>query len=138
MSSITPGQRINGMVEHASPRGLKVKFMGLYEAFIGLSQLPFTSDVSETYRIGSTVTFRVVFSDMITDQKLTFGALLPHVVGLCQPAVPDNRDNPKYVGDIYPFGTYLEKVTVVRVTSIGVVVSIDGLDNVMGFIHVSG
>ncbi|KAI8342777.1 hypothetical protein BC941DRAFT_368731 [Chlamydoabsidia padenii] len=137
MTSITPGQRINGMVEYAGARGLKVKFMGLYEAFIGISQLPLTTDVSESYHVGSNVTFRIIFSDMVTDQKLTLGTLLAHVIGLRQPLITDDKDDSRYVGDIYPFGTILEKVTVVRVTPIGVVVSIDGLNNLTGFVHIS-
>ncbi|ORZ06034.1 hypothetical protein BCR42DRAFT_427544 [Absidia repens] len=137
MNSITSGQRISGLVEYAGARGLKVKFMGLYEGYIGISQLPFTTDVSETYRVGSSVTFRILFSDMVTEQKLILGSLLPHVVKLDQPKTANDEGISKYVGELYPYGAFLEKVTVVRVTPIGVVVSIDGLENVMGFIHIS-
>ncbi|CAO3592652.1 unnamed protein product [Absidia cylindrospora] len=137
MNSITSGQRVSGLVEYAGVRGLKIKFMGLYEAYIGISQLPFTADVSETYRVGSSVTFRILFSDMVTEQKLILGSLLPHVVKLDQPKVANDEGTPTYVGELYPYGAFLEKVTVVRVTPIGVVVSIEGLENVMGFIHIS-
>ncbi|KAI8090037.1 uncharacterized protein BX664DRAFT_281445 [Halteromyces radiatus] len=130
MASITAGQRLNGLVEYSGNRGLKVKFMGLYEAHIGLSYLPFTNDVEETYRVGSTVSFRILFSDMVTEQRLIIGSLLPHVVKL------DSGDD-ESLSELHPYGSFFEKVTVVRVTSIGVLVTIDGLDDIMGFIHIS-
>lgn len=110
--------------------------MGLYDAMIDRAQLPFTKDVEKTYTIGTNLTFRTLFTDITTENKQFYGTVIPHCCSLSNPVV-NKKSTGKYIGDLYPYGKFLEKVTVVRVTHAGVFVSIENLDNIMGFIHVS-
>ncbi|KAL0094591.1 hypothetical protein J3Q64DRAFT_1844994 [Phycomyces blakesleeanus] len=136
ITSVTPGQLVNGMIEDVASTGLVVKFMGLYEATIDASHLPLTANLEEAYRIGTKINFRIMYCILNTEQKTIGGSLLPHVLELKTPELTV-EDKTKYVGDVFPIGSFLDDVEVVRITHSGLNVSIPSLEGVTGFVHIS-
>lgn len=110
--------------------------MGLYDATIDIAQMPFTTNVENTYAVGSNLTFRTLFIDTTTENKQLYGTVIPHCCKLGNPEL-NKKSSGTYIGEIYPYGKFIEKVTVVRTTHAGVFVSLENVDNIMGFIHVS-
>ncbi|KAF7723464.1 rRNA bioproteinsis protein rrp5 [Apophysomyces ossiformis] len=135
--SLTPGQRIEGVVEAAQSNGLVVKFMGLYQATIDVSHIPGSVNIEKTYKFGSKISFRTLFCQLNIDQKKIGGSLLPHIVELGAPVLSSSEKNDKYVSEIYPSGSFFDQVTITRVSQLGVYVSIDNLEGVTGFVHIS-
>ncbi|KAI9013729.1 hypothetical protein CLU79DRAFT_387856 [Phycomyces nitens] len=136
ITSVIPGQLVNGMIEDVASTGLVVKFMGLYEATIDASHLPLTADLEQTYRIGTKINFRIIYCILNTEQKTIGGSLLPHVLELKAPELTVEGET-KYVGDVFPVGSFLDNVEVVRITHSGLKVSIPSLEGVNGFVHIS-
>ncbi|ORX62966.1 TPR-like protein [Hesseltinella vesiculosa] len=139
LNSVTPGQKLTGMVQVANKSGLLVKVNGLYDVYINTAQLPYSDQpIDDTYRVSSNVTFRTLFCDVQTDQKFLFGSLLPTLLDLTSP-VPsaDADDDEAYLGRRYPYGAFIEKITIVRVSKIGVTAVMEGVDNLLGFVHIS-
>ncbi|KAI8065426.1 hypothetical protein BC940DRAFT_276026 [Gongronella butleri] len=133
LTSVTAGQSITGMVQAASDRGLQVKVNGMYDFTINTAQLPHSDqNVADTYRVSTNVTFRTLFIDTQTDQKLLFGSLLPTILEL-----PTPDDETPYLGARFPYGAFIDKVTITRVSNIGVTAVIDGVEGILGFIHIA-
>lgn len=128
---------MEGVVESVHTTGIAVKVMGLYNATIDVAHIPASVDIEKTYSIGSKVIFRILYCQLNVDQKKIGGSLLSHVVDLGKPMVAGKEKKDTYVGDLFPSGSFIEKAIVTRVNSLGVYVSVDDLEGVTGFVHVS-
>ncbi|KAG0172965.1 rRNA biogenesis protein rrp5 [Apophysomyces sp. BC1034] len=137
ITSVIPGQLVEGVIEAAQSNGLVVKFMGLYGATIDLSHIPGPVDVEKEYKIGKKVSFRTLFCQLNVDHKTIGGSLLPHIMNLGAPVLNADEQSEKYVGEIYPSGSFFDQVTITRISQFGASVSIDSLEGITGFVHIS-
>ncbi|KAI8369582.1 uncharacterized protein BYT42DRAFT_607950 [Radiomyces spectabilis] len=137
IASLIPGQLVEGVVETVQANGVIVKFMGLYQATISVSHMPAGTNVEESYKIGQKVQFRILYSILNVDQKKIAGSVLQHVLSLDSPILAAGKQSQQYVSEAFPYGTFLDNVTACRVTKVGVYVTIQGLEGVAGFIHIS-
>ncbi|KAI9248279.1 hypothetical protein BDA99DRAFT_542639 [Phascolomyces articulosus] len=127
VEAVVPGLLVKGTVQAVEENGLSIKFMGLYDATIDAVHLPQSSD---NYKIGENIQFRILFCIFDSEPKRIAGTLLSHLIHLNAP-----KD---FTENLRTYGTMLDKVTVTRVAGKkGVFVSIDDLEDVRGFVHIS-
>lgn len=133
ITSVLPGQLVNGLVEAVQYNGLSVKMQGLYPATIDQSHIPATMNIEKDFKLGQSLTFRTLFTMLNTDEKRIAGSILPHILELDLPVA--GKD--KAITDLFPAGSFLEKVKIARVNNTGVWATLDGVDGVAGYVHVS-
>ncbi|CAO3657623.1 unnamed protein product [Mucor hiemalis] len=137
ITSVLPGQLVTGLVEAVQYNGLSVKMQGLYPTTIDQSHIPQSMDIEKDFKLGQNLTFRTLFTILNTEEKKIAGSVLPHILELDVPTVATDKKSDKYVADIFPAGSFLDNVRVTRVNNTGVWVTLDGVDGVCGYVHVS-
>ncbi|KAG1466863.1 hypothetical protein G6F56_004609 [Rhizopus delemar] len=137
ITSILPGQRVSGAVEAVQNNGLVVKMMGLYTTTIDVSHIPSSVNIESSYKLGQKVVFRTLFTILNTEEKYIGGSLLPHVLELDVPTLAQGIKSEKYVGDVLSAGSFLENTKVYRVNNTSVWATLDGVDGVTGYVHIS-
>ncbi|KAI8983026.1 hypothetical protein BDB01DRAFT_792092 [Pilobolus umbonatus] len=136
ITSILPGQKVNGIIQTIQSNGLVIQMMGLYETTIYHSHIPDLSN-TDKYKLGQNITFRTLFTIINADEKKIGGSLLPHILSLSAPVLNDKKKTGQFVGDIYPVGTFFDKTTITRVTPTGVWVSLENIDSIKGHVNIA-
>ncbi|CAO3666623.1 unnamed protein product [Rhizopus microsporus] len=137
ITSVLPGQRVSGMIEAVQNNGLVLKMMGLYKVTIDATHIPANIDIETSFKLGQKLVFRTLFTILNTEEKTIGGSILPHVLELDVPVLANGIKSDKFVGDVFPVGSFLDNVKVYRVSSGGIWVTLDSLDGVTGFVHIS-
>ncbi|KAI7898321.1 uncharacterized protein BX663DRAFT_525423 [Cokeromyces recurvatus] len=136
--SILPGQLVTGVIDAVQNNGLSVKMQGLYRTTIDQSHIPISIEIEKSFKIGQTITFRTLFTMLNIDDKKIGGTLLQHALELDVPTLSNKQKSEKFVGDIFPPGSFLDNVKIARYSNkTGVWVSLDGVEGVSGFVHIS-
>lgn len=117
--------------------GLGVKMQGLYPTTIDQSHIPASQDIEKEYKLGQNINFRTLFTILNTEEKRIGGSVLPHVLELDVPTVAGDKKSDKFIAQVFPAGSFLEKVQIARVNNTGVWVTLDGISGVFGYVHVS-
>ncbi|KAI8058951.1 uncharacterized protein B0P05DRAFT_559162 [Gilbertella persicaria] len=137
ITSVLPGQLVTGLSDVVQNNGLSVKLQGLYPTTIDQSHIPTSIDIEKNYKLGQSLTFRTLFTMLNTEDKKIAGSLLTHVLELDVPTVANNTKSDKFVADLFPTGSFLENVKVTRTNSSGVWMTLDGVEGISGYVHVS-
>ncbi|KAI9259298.1 hypothetical protein BY458DRAFT_440503 [Sporodiniella umbellata] len=137
ITSVLPGQLVSGAVEAVQNNGLAIKLMGLYSATIDISHIPHAVDIEATYKLGQKVVFRTLFAILNTEEKAIGGSILPHALELDVPTLAKGIKSETFVGEVLSAGSFLENTKVHRVNNTGVWATLDGIDGVTGFVHIS-
>ncbi|CEP18214.1 hypothetical protein [Parasitella parasitica] len=137
ITSILPGQLVTGVIDAVQNNGLGVKMQGLYAATIDQSHIPASRDIEKEYKLGQSINFRTLFTILNTEEKRIGGSVLPHVLELDVPTVAGNKKSDKFITQVFPAGSFLEKVQVARANKTGIWVTLDGVSGVSGYVHVS-
>lgn len=137
ITSILPGQSVTGVVDAVQSNGLGVKMQGLYATTIDQSHIPATMDIEKDFKLGQNITFRTLFTILNTDEKKIGGSVLPHILELDVPTITSGTKSDKFITEVFPTGSFLDNVKVARVNSSGVWVTLDGVDGVSGYVHIS-
>ena len=117
--------------------GLGVKMQGLYPTTIDQSHIPASQDIEKEYKLGQNINFRTLFTILNTEEKRIGGSVLPHIIELDVPTVAGDKKSDKFIAQVFPAGSFLEKVQIARVNNTGVWVTLDGVSGVFGYVHVS-
>ena len=83
------------------------------------------------------MTFRTLFTILNTEDKKIAGSVLPHILELDSPTIADGKKSDKSIADVFPAGSFLDDVKIARVNNTGVWATLDGVDGVCGYVHVS-
>ncbi|KAG1141218.1 hypothetical protein G6F37_005560 [Rhizopus arrhizus] len=137
ITSILPGQRVSGVVEAVQTNGLALKMMGLYSSTIDAFHIPSNMDIESSFKLGQKVVFRTLFTILNTEEKAIGGSILAHALDLDVPTLANGIKSDKFVGDVFPAGSFLENTKVYRVNNSSVWVTLDGLDSITGYVHIS-
>ncbi|KAI8646880.1 hypothetical protein BD408DRAFT_428276 [Parasitella parasitica] len=137
VTSVLPGQLVSGVIDAIQSNGLGVKMQGLYATTIDQSHIPASQDIEKEYKLGQSINFRTLFTILNTEEKKIGGSVLPHVLELDVPTVAGDKKSDKFIAQVFPAGSFLEKVQVARVNKTGVWVTLDGVSGVSGYVHVS-
>ncbi|KAF1805233.1 hypothetical protein FB192DRAFT_1361755 [Mucor lusitanicus] len=137
ITSVLPGQLVTGVIDAVQGNGLGVKMQGLYATTIDQSHIPASQDIEKEYTLGQNITFRTLFTILNTEDKKIGGSVLQHVLELDVPTVAGDKKSDKFIAQVFPAGSFLEKVQVARVNNTGVWVTLDGVSGVSGYVHVS-
>jgi rRNA biogenesis protein RRP5 len=137
VTSVLPGQLVSGVIESVQPNGISLKMMGLYATTIDRMHIPSSVNAEKKYKLGQNLTFRTLYTILNTDEKKITGSVLPHVLELDTPVMSDNKKSDKYVGDVFPVGSFLDNVKVAHISRSGVLVTLESLSGVSGFVHIS-
>ncbi|KAJ7492804.1 hypothetical protein FB451DRAFT_1022365 [Mycena latifolia] len=136
-NSVLPGTLVQGLITAVHPSGLNLQILGFFDGTV--DQLHLRSDASEkAYKIGKKVKARVLYDFSSTPPRFAL-ALTEHVVGLgVQKLKVDKKSmNSRTMQEVYPIGTILDAVKVVRLEAErGVMVEIDS-GALQGFVHIS-
>ncbi|KAG2203792.1 hypothetical protein INT47_012725 [Mucor saturninus] len=133
LTSLLPGQLVHGLVEAVQYNGLSVKIQGLYPVTIDGSHIPANMNIEKDFKLGQSLTLRLLFTMLNTDEKRIGGTLLPHLLSLDVPSVAKEKP----VTELFPAGSFVEKIKVVRVNNTGVWATLDGVDGICGYVHIS-
>jgi len=126
VASVLPGSLVQCLVTDVRPSGVNVQVLGFFDGTIESLHLS-----SRALNVGKKVKARVLYDIPASPPRYAL-TLLGHVVHLTPQHVGDDQSS---LQDIYPTGTILDEVTVVRVDAErGLVVKVD--DEVQGFVHV--
>ncbi len=134
MTSVLPGTLVQALVTSVHPNGLNVQLLGFFEGTI--DELHLGRD-PKAYKLGKKIKARVLYDYSAAPPKFAL-SLAEHIVKLTPCLVPGNssEEADKTVPEMYPVGTTLEGVKVIRVDAErGLIVEI--VPGVAGFIHVS-
>ncbi|KAI8379895.1 hypothetical protein EDC96DRAFT_473229 [Choanephora cucurbitarum] len=137
ITSVLPGQLVSGLTDAVQNNGLSAKLQGLYPSTIDQSHIPVSKDIEKSYKLGENVTFRTLFTMLNTEEKRIGGTLLPHILELDTPVLANKAKSEKFIADVFPIGSFLENVKVARANNTGVWVTLDGVEGVCGYVHVS-
>jgi rRNA biogenesis protein RRP5 len=136
-NSVLPGALVQALITAVHPSGLNLQILGFFDGTV--DQLHLRSDASEkAYKIGKQVKARVLYDFSTTPPRFAL-ALTEHVLGLGVQKIKADKKTAtsQTMQEIYPIGTILEAVKVVRLEpERGIMVEI-GSDALLGFIHVS-
>ncbi|ORE09789.1 nucleic acid-binding protein [Rhizopus microsporus var. microsporus] len=137
ITSVLPGQQVSGMIETVQNNGLVLKMMGLYKVTIDATHIPANMDIETSFKLGQKLVFRTLFTILNTEEKAIGGSILPHVLELDVPTLANGTKSDKFVGDVFPAGSFLDNTKVYRVSNGGIWVTLDSLDGITGFVHIS-
>jgi rRNA biogenesis protein RRP5 len=137
ITSILPGQSVTGVIDAVQSNGLGLKMQGLYPVTIDQSHIPAAMDIEKDFKLGQNITFRTLFTILNTDEKKIGGSVLSHILELDVPTVAPGKKSDKFITEVFPAGSFLDNVKVARVSSAGVWVTLDGVDGVSGYVHIS-
>lgn len=137
ITSILPGQKVHGVIEAVQNNGLSLKMQGLYPVTIDQSHIPASVDIEKHYKMGQNITFRTLFTILNTEDKRIGGSVLPHILELDVPVIADKKKSDKFIADLFPASSFLDNVKVARVNNTGVWVTLDGVEGVSGYVHIS-
>jgi rRNA biogenesis protein RRP5 len=137
ITSVLPGQSVTGVVDAVQSNGLGVKMQGLYPVTIDQSHIPAAMNIEKDFKLGQNITFRTLFTILNTEEKKIGGSILPHILELDVPTIAAGKKSDKFITEVFPTGSFLENVKVARVSSAGVWVTLDGVDGVSGYVHIS-
>ncbi|KAI8371887.1 hypothetical protein BD560DRAFT_351467 [Blakeslea trispora] len=137
ITSVLPGQLVSGLTDAVQNNGLSAKLQGLYPTTIDHTHVPVLKDIEKSYKLGENVTFRTLFTMLNTEEKRIGGSLLSHILELDTPILAKKVKSEKFVADVFPVGSFLENVKVARANNTGVWVTLDGVEGVCGYVHVS-
>ncbi|KAI9482770.1 MAG: hypothetical protein EXX96DRAFT_647601 [Benjaminiella poitrasii] len=137
LTSVLPGQLVTGVIEAVQHNGLSVKMQGLYRTTIDASHIPINVDIEKDYKLGQSITFRTLFTMLNTEEKKIGGTLLQHALELDVPVLANKQKSDKFIADLFPAGSFLDDVKIARYNKSGAWVSLNSLDGLSGFVHIS-
>ncbi|KDR85384.1 hypothetical protein GALMADRAFT_234227 [Galerina marginata CBS 339.88] len=134
VTSVIPGTLVQALITSIHPNGLNLQVLGFFEGTIDRLHLEHDPN---WYNIGKKVKARILYDYSSSPPKFAL-ALSDHIVKLKPRLAADKNEanKGKSVQDLYPVGTILESVKVLRLeTERGLIVEVE--PGIEGFVHIS-
>lgn len=133
VTSVLPGALVQALITSVNPDGLNLQVLGFFEGTVGRLHLEQDPDA---YKVGKKVKARILYDYSASPPKFAL-ALSDPIVKL-SPRLGHSQNNvneEKTLQELYPVGTILEAVKVLRVEAErGLFVEVG--EGVRGFVHV--
>ncbi|KAJ4485931.1 hypothetical protein J3R30DRAFT_3655234 [Lentinula aciculospora] len=135
VSSVLPGTLVQTLITAVHPTGLNLQVLGFFDGTVDEFHLP-RKMTEKSHKVGKKVKARILYYLPSTPPKLAL-SLNEDVVGLKSRSVqPKGADEPLLMQEVYPVGTLLNDVKVLRVEAErGLTVQLDS--HIDGFVHIS-
>lgn len=135
MTSVLPGTLVQALITSIHSNGLNLQVLGFFEGTIDELQL---DQDPKSYKLGKKVKARILYEYSSSPPKFAL-SLADHIVKLTPRMVTGQKKSGQgtTVQELYPVGTILEAVKVVRLEAErGLIVEVE--PGVEGFVHVRG
>lgn len=139
VDSFLPGTAAEVLITDITAKGIVGKVMGMIDVTADLIQsgaITNMKDLEKKYKIGTKIRARIIYALPTADPRKLGISLLDHVMSLTPQKT--KRDGQLHIPlDVLPLSTIVEEVTVKRVEpGVGLFVHI-GLEDILGFVHIS-
>lgn len=136
MTSVLPGTLVQALITSVHPHGLNLQVLGFFDGTVDRLHLDHDPAL---YKVGKKVKARVLYNWSTSSPPKFALALVDHIIKLrARLGVDkDETESGKSVQELYPVGTLLNAVKVLRLEAErGLVVEV--APGVEGFVHVGG